>query len=232
MPQALFITSIVVQQRNHARCSVFVNGEFSFGCAIDVAERNGLRKGQELSRADIERMQTEDDALRVKQAAYKYVSYKPRTARQVRQKMREKGFTTEEAEQAIEFLMDLGHIDDVDYARMFIGDTLKRKAVGLDKIRMELKKRGVSDDDIEDVLAQHFDHAALHDQTQTNIYTAARKKLSTLQRKYPSDPHKRKQALVTHLQRQGFAWHDIKPVVEDVLADASTDKTSDGISDE
>jgi regulatory protein len=220
MPATFIITSIVAQRRNDARCSVFVNGEFSFGCAIDVAERHGLRKGQRLTRADIEQMQAEDDTLRAKQAAYTYVSYKPRTVQQVRLKLREKGFTAEEIEVAVEFLAEFGHVDDANYARMFIADSLQRKAVGLAKIRMELKKRGVSDYDIEDALAEHFDRDALHDQVRANIAIAARKKLPALCRKYAAEPERCKQALVAYLGRQGFAWQDIKSVVEDVLSEA------------
>jgi regulatory protein len=212
------ITALTVQKRNNSRCSVFLDGEFAFGCTIDTVERFALRKGMTLT-DDLRRdLEAHDGLIRVKQAAYVFVSFKPRTRKQVRQKMLDKGFTPEEADYAVEFLEEFRHLDDKNYARMFIADTLARKAVGLDKLRMELKKRGVSDHDIADTLAENFDRDTLAEQTAQNALQAARKKYPAIQRK-ESDPYKRKHALSAHLQRNGFAYNDIKHAIAEVMAE-------------
>jgi regulatory protein len=211
--QPLIVTSLVAQKRNNARCSVFINGEFAFGCTIDIAERFGLRKGAELTSALIKQMQTSDDMIRLKQSAYNYVSYKPRTMRQVRDAMLKKGFTADEAQFAIDFLMEFDLLDDKKYAQMYIADTMKRKAVGLDKLRTELRKRGVAEYDIQDVVAESFSYEELDQQTTHNALQAAQKKLRLLSRK---EPAQRKPALTAYLQRQGFSWEIIKRTLAEV----------------
>ena len=61
----------------------------------------------------------------VKQTAFNFVSYKPRTEKQIRQKLRDKGYEKEEADLAIEFLIKFDFVDDAKYAKQFIADFLK-----------------------------------------------------------------------------------------------------------
>jgi regulatory protein len=228
------ITAITAQRRNTSRCSVYLDGEFAFGCTIETAERFALRKGLQLAPALRSELESYDDRLRVRRAAYTFVSFKPRTRKQVHQKMREKGFSADEADEAVEFLEDLRLLNDQQYARMFITDALgsgsatalARKAVGLDKIRMELKKRGVSEHDIADTLAEHFDRAALAAQSADNAVVTARKKMALL-RKKESDERKRRAALAAHLQRQGFSYDETKRAIAQVEAEFDEDNEHD-----
>ncbi len=188
---------------------------------MDVALQFKLAKGKILSRAELDRLQAQEDLMQLKQAAYHYVSYKPRTAEQVRRAMLKKNYTAEEADYAVNFLYELDYLDDKEYARMFIRDTLARKAFSTERLKTELRKRGIAKFDIEDVLAETFANESAADTNLTSARAVAEKKLRSLARK---DPEKRKQALVGYLQRQGFGWDVIRIVVEEVLEEVLQNK--------
>lgn len=204
------ITSVVVQKKNASRCSVFLNGEFAFGCMIDTAVRFGLTKGKELSKQDVERLQEQEDIIALKQVALRYATYKSRTAEEVRRKMLEKEFAPEEAEYAVQFLEEFGYVDDRKYARTYIKEGVERKFMGVNRLRQELLKRGISKFDVEDALTEAFSPESSKEAAFETALAAAEKKLRSLGRK---DEEKRKQALVGYLQRQGFSWEVIKQVL-------------------
>lgn len=215
------ISSVAAQKKNPARCSVFLNGEFAFGCTIDTAVRFNLIKGREISQPELVRLQEQEDIIILKQTALRYATYKSRTSEEVRRKMLEKDFAPEEAEYAVQFLEEFGYVDDSKYALAFIYETMKRKPAGESRLRQELLKRGVSKHVVEDALTQAFPPETSRETALELALAAAQKKIRSLERK---DPSKRKQALVGYLQRQGFSWAVIKNVLAEVLqGDADDD---------
>jgi regulatory protein len=210
------VSTVQAQKKNPARCSVFVNGEFAFGCSIDVAVQFGLTKGKQLSEQEIERLLAQEDVMRLKQVALRYATYKSRTAHEVRLKMLEKEFSPEEAEYAVQFLEEFGYVDDAKYARNFIKERQERKPSGTERLRQELAKRGISKFDIEDALAEAFPKESVRETMLDNALQAAHKKLRSLQGKAHQ---KRQQALIGYLQRQGFTWEIIKKTLESLEYD-------------
>ncbi len=230
------VTAVVAQKRNKSRCSVFLNDAFAFGCSLDVAERFALRKGKELSKQEVETLQAEERHIALKQAAYAYISYKPRTARQVHIKLVHKGYTPEEAAIAVEFLQDLGYVDDADYARRFARDYLRRKAVSTAKLRQELANRGISNPMIEQTCSELFAEQDAHELNLDQARQAVQKKLrsATKMKTTATAPEKRRQALVSYLQRQGFSWEVIRTVLHEfggTREHADTAKGIDNIDD-
>jgi len=216
--ERFIVTAVVAQKRNTSRCSVFLNDAFAFGCSVDVAERFALRKGKELSKQEVEALQAEEHQLALKQAAYTYIAYKPRTARQVRDKLVHKGYTPEAAAVAVEFLQDLGYLDDADYARRFARDYLHRKAASTAKLRQELAKRGIGKTVIEQTCLELFAEQDAHELNLQQARQAVQKKLRSAAKMKASSaatPEKRRQLLVAYLQRQGFSWEIIRAVLHE-----------------
>lgn len=209
---APFIVSLVqAQKKNPARCSVFVNDEFAFGCSMDVVLRFGITKGKTLTEQEIERVLAEEDVMRLKQTALRYATYKSRTAQEVRRKMLEKEFAPEEAEYAVQFLEEFGYVNDAAYTRSFIKEWQERKPSGMERLRQELLKRGISKFDVEDAFAEIFPKETAKDAMLENALAAAEKKLRTLRGR---PPEKQEQALIGYLQRQGFSWDIIKQTLK------------------
>ena len=110
------ITSIRRNVKNHSRCSIFVDGEFLAACPIDVAASLGLKKGLELTDEILRQLKAEDRQMKLKQKAYRFATYKPRTVRQVRQAMQKHEATQEEEDLIVAWLEEFRLLDDESYA--------------------------------------------------------------------------------------------------------------------
>ncbi len=207
MQKSLHIITAIIVQRRTSRCSIFVNGEFYLGCSIDIATTHGLRKGQELTDELAQKLQAENRHYDIKQKALNFATYKPRTTGQVRQALQKKGFSPQEIDYAIDFLIEFGYIDDLRFAQMFVREYSERKKAAVSRLRIELTKRFIPKHIIEDVLQEFA--PTIH--TAQLCIQAAEKKLRALQSR---TPEKRKSALISYLQRQGFTWQDIKQTLQ------------------
>lgn len=75
------------------------------------------------------------------------------TAHEIKRRIMQKGFTGEEADDAVAYLCDHGYIDDYVYAEKFIKDAIHLKRHGKGRIRFELLKKGVDRNLVDSLLA-------------------------------------------------------------------------------
>jgi regulatory protein len=117
----------------------------------------------------------------------------------------------------VQFLEEFGYVNDALYAKTFIRDFMQRKPSGIERVRQELTKRGISRFDAEDALTEAFPKESVKDTMFENALAAASKKQRALQGK---EPQKRVQAMTGFLQRQGFSWEIIKKVLAELESGA------------
>lgn len=204
------VTAIVAQKNNPSRCSIYLNDEFAFGCTMDIVLKYRLAKGQILSNEIKREMLNQEHFIKLKQEALQFATYKPRTEKQIVEAMLDRGYTSEESLLAVEFLREFNYLNDANYARMFIADSMIHKPMGERKMREELRKRGVQEFEIDDALANYLPKDSSKDQARQ----AAEKKLRSLGWK---SNDKQKSSLISFLQSRGFSWEIIREVVEELL---------------
>jgi len=96
-----------------------------------------------------------DEALAAAiERAGRYIAYRPRTERQVRDKLRELDYDTDTVEGAIARLIELHLIDDSDFARRWIEERARTKGKAPDVLVSELRARGVSRETAEEAMAE------------------------------------------------------------------------------
>ncbi len=78
----------------------------------------------------------------VRETAYFYLGFKPRTRAQVVKYLNERGFEAEEIEETVRELEEYHYIDDFQFAVMFAEISLE-KGRGEKRIRRELAEKGV-----------------------------------------------------------------------------------------
>ncbi|WP_231681954.1 regulatory protein RecX [Phosphitispora fastidiosa] len=88
-----------------------------------------------------------------KDDALNYISYRPRSAWEVRKKLFEKGYESEIVSEVIGFLEEYRFIDDLEFSRMWLRSRTRDKPSGRRKISHELFQKGISRDIIEECLA-------------------------------------------------------------------------------
>ncbi len=120
--------------------------------------------------------------------AYRYLSQRERTAREVRQQLARTGVDSAVAEQATVILRDDGYLDDVRFARLFVQDKRELEQWGSERIRQRLLARGVDRDLIATALE---DEQAAHGPQEPA--SELERALSVLSRRFPSPPEGRRE---------------------------------------
>ena len=75
--------------------------------------------------------------------ALRLITHKDRTEKEMREKLRQKGYDENIIEDELAFLKDYGYINDEEYARRFINDAQNLKKWGKIRIARELLRRGI-----------------------------------------------------------------------------------------
>lgn len=206
------ITRLAPQSKNPERVSVYVDDAFAFGIHQDLLLEFNLRTGLHLDTETQVAIMVAERERAARAKALDYLSYKPRTAQEVRRKLTRSGFADGVAEQAVARMQDLGYVDDADYARRYAEQRFRSKGHGPRRIAYDLRRRGVA--------RQHID-AALDtlraDKDLTSRARAlARKRWKRLSRE--QDPYKRRRKLSRYLQRRGYSFDVIRRITDELEA--------------
>ncbi len=201
-----------IEKKSGSKCRIIFSNDESFDCSLDIIMKYGLGADDELDNEQLRNIESEQRIYDVKQIAYNYASYKPRTERQVIDKLKKKNFTADEIDIALKFLYEFKMLDDVKFAENFTKELLNRKPVSKIKLITELRKRGIDKD-----LAENTVESLYPEEKEFDIaMQSAEKKLKTIKNK---PPVKQKQAVFIYLQRQGFSFDSIRKVIDDLFGD-------------
>lgn len=133
---------------------------------------------------------------RAREAVYRLIRLRPRSAREVEDHLKRKGFDAQAIRDTVAWARELGLVDDEAFARLWVNDRLARRPCGARLLRLELRRKGVDDEAIERALAR----AELDEPRLIRELIRARWAL------YPGhDPEARRRKLFGFLQRRGFA---------------------------
>ena len=141
------------------------------------------------------------------EAALTSLDRSARTAHDLANTLRRKGYVQPAIDAVLERLTESGLIDDARYARR-MAELSAVKPVGVYAFKRKLRARGISDDDAEDALTAFDD-----DQQRIAALQAAQ----SLYRKYEALPEREARAKLSQaLARRGFSWDAIESAVEQV----------------
>ena len=110
--QAGTITALRMQQHQPTRVSVFLDGVFAFGVSQELVREWGLWVGRRLSVEDQVHLRAAEQLLTAQATALQYLVAHPRTAHEVRQKLRRSGVPDQGVDQVITRLQNRGVLDD------------------------------------------------------------------------------------------------------------------------
>lgn len=168
-------------------------------------QRCPLRVGDEI---DPERWLDQVAAVQFRdayEAALTSLDFCARSARELSNALRRKGYVAPAIEATVEKLKEAGLIDDARYAQR-MAEVQSSKPVGLYAFKRKLMAKGISEADAEEALSQ-FDDEQQRDACQS----AAR----ALWRKYESLPRREARAKLSQaLARRGFGWEAIEAVLD------------------
>ena len=105
--------------------------------------------------ADEEKLAQLDKREKLKTRVLKYIMFKKRTEKEVREK-----FANEDEsmlEEVVEILKDLGYINDIDYVERFINEAINIKNLSLYELKYKLYSKGVNKELIESYFNNNYE---------------------------------------------------------------------------
>lgn len=103
--------------------------------------------------ADEEKLALLDKREKLKTKVLKYIMFKKRTEKEVREKFRDEDDIL--LEEVIEILKDLGYINDTSYIERFVAEAMNLKNLSLYELKYKLSAKGVSRNKIDEYFEQN-----------------------------------------------------------------------------
>lgn len=141
-----------------------------------------------------------------KSAALRLLTVRDRSAQEIKDRLG-RNYTQEEVEETVQYLKEMGYLDDLRYAKNYVESRNRNRPTGNYLLRLELGKKGVDDLIIDQVLnPPEVEHQL--------AYEVAEQRLGSLER---VDALARVRRLYGLLQRRGFPSYTARSVVGELL---------------
>jgi regulatory protein len=197
------ITKIKILRGRRQRYSIHLDGVPALELSDWTIGKLGLHTGDDLDEDTIEKIKSTEAETQAKNNAVNYLSYRQRSCKEMIDHLMKKGFTRECAEEVTRQLQSAHMMNDLEFARAFVRDRLKRKPTGRALLRMQLLAKGIPSSMADTVLD---DLISLQNQQVSALQAARRKIQLTSSSKRNLDDEKRKKRLLDFLLRRGFSY--------------------------
>lgn len=186
------ITAIRPQKRGK-RVNIFLDGHFAFGLGKEMAQ--GLEVGKVLSPKEVQALTRKDTLQHALDFSLRFLSYRPRSEKEVRERLGRHKFPPEILEEAIAHLKGQGLLDDLAFARFWKEGRETAMPRGKRLIERELLQKGV-DPGLAWEAVRGLDEEEM-------ALRAARKKSRSLK---GLDEEAFRKKMLSYLARRGFGW--------------------------
>jgi regulatory protein len=229
------ITALKADPFDPDKVLLFIDGKQILTVALEVAAAEKLSIGQECPPSRLERLHQAEELQAVYESAIRFLSYRPRSEREVELRLRKKGHAPEQIATILERLRKRGYLDDMEFARFWVGNRMSFSPRGPRLLRSELRQKGVSQEIVDAVLQEQSEaqaevaqeaeevaaiwgNSAPDEPTAgtdlANALALARKKWRT----YGSlDPQTARRRLTGFLMRRGYNYDTVDGVIRRLL---------------
>jgi regulatory protein len=205
------ITKIETQKKSPGRVSLFADGEFLIGLTKETLLRAGLRVGDDISSRQVDELTARETLLSAKNAALRLLAVRPRSEREITDRLREKEFSAQDIAAVMNDLRDARLVNDAEFARAFIRNALTLRPVGELQLRRKLLLLGVSKPIVDDAVSNTL---AGVDMTDVAREAALAYQRRTKNSPASGDKRKMRNSISAFLARRGYSWQTISAVMK------------------
>lgn len=216
------ITRIESQKKNRGRKSLYADDTFVVGVSAETLIRAGIRRGDDLDAERLENLRRMESIQAARRTALRYISQRPRTEKEIRNRLQENEFGNIEIEQTIEQLKSTRLINDEEFARIFIRDALSRRPIGAVRMKQKMLLLGLEKHLVESAIAE-----MCGEEVQSRAARNVAGKFMAKQRGGKKDSLRVRKSLTDHLIRRGFPWSIVQPLLKTVLPDPTMRRKSE-----
>jgi len=199
----MLITKIQRSRRERNRHDVHIDEKLALRVSDTLLVKWGLFTGMEIDEATFEKLSVAEKRESAYQQALNFVSYRPRSSKEVLDKLSRKSFDHDVAIQVVELLKDQHFLNDTEFARMFVRDRLKGKPMGRSLLRKKLMEKGISFQLSDRVLKEYVTD---EDEEAAAKALLTRKLKASAARFSKMDALTRQKRLMEYLVQRGFSF--------------------------
>ncbi|MCX6046045.1 MAG: RecX family transcriptional regulator [Chloroflexi bacterium] len=203
-----------IQEKDKTRVNVFLDEEFAFAITLNAAMN--LRKGQQLSEAEIEQLKAADERQRAYTKALYFLGFRSRSQAEIEQYLREKEYTAPVIQEVVQRLLAEKYLDDEAFARSWVDSREQLRPRSSRALRYELRQKGVDATVIDELVETVDDEAA--------AWAAVESKLARWQTLEQQEFFKK---LSGFLGRRGFTYEVTRRVYKRAWAELGEAKNTE-----
>lgn len=199
------ITSISPHKKTAGIYSIFLDDKFAFSLSELELASSGLKVGLQLSLEERQQLTQQYHASKCYNSALRYLALRPRSTKETLDYLvGRKGYNDEVVQVAVQKLQSQNYLDDASFAQLWVENRMKLRPRPKGVLRLELVKKGIEKDIIEQVLIGIDDDAQIDALKQIILQKSS-------QTKY-QDTKKMTQLLVS----RGYSYGLIKKAFEQI----------------
>ena len=209
---SITITKIEQQKKNKKRYSLFYNDRFILGISEESLLEFNIYTGKELPDEIIIHIERKEKYIAIREQSWRYLSRRMHSKKELRDKLKAKGYNNEYIDKIIFELEDKNYLNDDIFARQVVSDEINLKKNGPVLIKNKLLKKGIENSLISLIIDELYDEKM---QYQNCLYIAEKKHESLTKNDHRSFRNK----LGRFLFQKGYSWEMINRVISvlDVL---------------
>jgi len=200
------ITAINSQRKNPNRYSIFIDGKFVLGIDKKTVEDMDLRVGKLVDEKDLKKITSQEELNKAQAYALMLLGYRERSLREIKMRMRQKGYEEKLIEKVVKYLKDRNLINDERFTRLWAESRIK-KGYGSWRIQSELEQKGVNREMADEILKDLYSGI---NEVQIAL-DLVRKKKGVLK-----ESQRLTERVSNLLRRRGFSFEVISNVVEEI----------------
>ena len=194
------IVSILPQKKNKTRYTI----TFKSGKIIGLSETNlffyKISVGKKISSNLLSKIENNEKLQSIKYKALNFISYRPRSKKEVNKSLLKKGFHQDDIDKVLEELVSKGYLDDESFAKTYARYLVKIKRLGRIAVKNRFFIHNINKEILNPILDKLYDKYP----PDLLINEIIKKK------KYPKHfDIKNDKKLINHLKRKGFSWNEI-----------------------
>lgn len=195
------ITELKQGVKNPNRVNVFADGKYEFSLDVTQVVDFKIKVGMEISPEQILEFKKASEFGKLYQRALEWVLVRPRSIKETSdylyKKIYEKKLDKEYINRIIGRLIEKKYLSDFEFAKWYVENRFVKKGVSLKRLKMELMKKGVAAEIIDEVL----------DSSERNDEEEILKIIAKKRAKYDDEK------LTGYLCRQGFPYQLVNELV-------------------
>ena len=210
------ISAIKPQRSRENRRNIYLDGKFAFGCNLNVVAKFKLREGLSLTAEQVREIEQGEVRQDCFDRALRYLGIRLHSRAELRKKLIRLEFGDSIVDGVLDDLQRLGYVDDRRFAKTRALSAADHRKQGPRRALMELRKTGVSEQVARDALGDVY-------ATRDTLQVARELAMKQAPRLRKLDPLVARRRLTGMLQRRGFDYEDIRPLLDEVLGSGRDD---------